>query len=201
MQPAVRPLVLVTGFGPFEAHQRNPSGELALALAADPPPELEVRARLLPVSFERAPRAWDELAASIDGRPAALVLGLGVQRGPTFRLEVRARGRLRRRVRPDADGLTAAEAAYDGAGELSTALDLERVSAVLREAGARRVVVSRNAGGYVCERVYYHLLRWTTHRAVPGLFLHVPPVGAVPVEEQLRVVRGFLPGLLRIAVG
>lgn len=198
MRP-VPALVLVSGFGAFEAVVRNPSGEVALALAADPPPGLEVRSGVLPVSFERAPRGWDELAASIDGRPPALALGLGVQRRDTFRLEARARGRLRRRARPDVDGVPAAAARYDGDGELSTMFDLERTSAALRDAGATRVSISEDAGGFVCERLYYHLLRWSARRAVPALFVHVPPIDAVPVEEQARVLRAFLPRLLRLA--
>ena len=45
------PLLLVTGFGPYEDVEENPSGRLVERLDLDPPAGVEIAARILPVSF------------------------------------------------------------------------------------------------------------------------------------------------------
>src|SRR5262245_41892924 len=103
-------LVLVSGFGPFEAVGINPSGEIACALAADPPPRTRVRSAVLPVSFARAPEAWDaELARLGGGEQPVLFLGLGVAKRAGFRLERFASPALKLVPRVDVDGRSAHE--------------------------------------------------------------------------------------------
>ena len=53
----IRPLALLTGFGPFQGVDENPSGLVAEAVGADSPPGLDVKGALLPVTFQGgAPR-------------------------------------------------------------------------------------------------------------------------------------------------
>ena len=52
--------------------------------------------------------------------------------------------------------------------------------------------VSRNAGGYVCERTYHALLSSSSSRAIPSFFLHVPPAAALSSARQTRIVRSML---------
>src|SRR5262245_42662392 len=99
------PLVLVSGFGSFEIFARNPSGDVARALARrriGAAGDVRVRAVILPVSFARAPRAWDRALARLGARPQ-LLLGLGVARSAGFRLESGAGPRLKNVPRPDVD--------------------------------------------------------------------------------------------------
>jgi pyrrolidone-carboxylate peptidase len=187
------PLVLVSGFGAFEKVDENPSGAIARALALDPPRGLRVRARVLPVSFARAPEGWDALLAR-SGRPA-LCLGIGVAKKPGFRLERYARPELKRVPRPDVDGRSAHEFSRRGA-TLESSLDLARLLAGLRRRGVADVRISRSAGGYVCERIYHHLLVRASERGVPGLFVHVPPLRFTPLARQVRVLRWVLEELL-----
>jgi len=194
MARRAKPLVLVSGFGPFERVERNPSGEIARALAAHPPAGLRVVARVLPASFARGPRGWDVLLARA-GTPA-LCLALGVARRPGFRLERWASPRLKLVPRPDVDGCSAY--AYSRRGpRLATSLQLARVCAALRRRGVERVRVSHSAGGYVCERVYHHLLQRAAERGLPALFVHVPPLRFTPLARQVQVVRWILAELLR----
>lgn len=194
MARRAKPLVLVSGFGPFERVERNPSGEIARALAADPPPGMRVVARVLPASFARGPRGWDALLAC-SGRPA-LCLALGVAKRPGFRLERWASPRLKLVARVDVDGRTA-HAYSRGGARLATGLPLAAIRAALRRRGVERVRVSHSAGGYVCERVYHHLLRRAGERDLPALFVHVPPLRFTPLARQVRVVRWILAELLR----
>jgi pyrrolidone-carboxylate peptidase len=191
------PLLLVTGFGPFEEVVHNPSAALARALAERPPAGFELRSAILPVSFLRAPRAWDELFETLPRAPG-LLLGLGSHKEGGFRLERRARGRLCNTVRVDVDGVVAASASGNQAHELASPLDLERVAAALQAAGAEQVTISEDAGGYVCERVYHHLLQRGREHGVAGLFVHVPPEALLPVREQERILRKALADLAEI---
>jgi pyroglutamyl-peptidase len=188
MRPA---LIVVAGFGPYEEVSANPSGAAALALAADPPPAIEVRAGCLPTSFRRAPAAWDALLAGVEGRAPDLLVGLGRHKGSFLRLERRARGRLEGLERRDVDGCTAAEAA-PGGDERASALDLDRIAAGVRARTGYAVTVSEDAGGYVCERFYHHLLGRAEELGVPGLFAHVPPAEALGGEALAELLRALL---------
>jgi pyrrolidone-carboxylate peptidase len=185
----VRPLVCVTGFGPFENRGRNPSREVAAALRRRPPRGVRVAARELPVSFERAPLAVAAFVAEHAGERPALLLGLGVQPAAYFCFERRARGRYDA-TRRDNDGATGA--AIDLGGDLAASADVARLAELLRAAGARDVRLSDDAGGYVCERTMRALLEEGARIGVPAAFLHVPPIRAVGVEEQARVIRAML---------
>lgn len=186
-------LALVSGFGPFEAFASNPSGEVARALAQAPPGGLRILSLELPVSFERAPGLWDQMFATAP-RPA-LFLGLGVARKAGFRLERWARPELELILRPDIDGRTASEFSRQGP-RLGTDIDLVRVLAGLHQRGVDDVRISSSAGGYVCERLYHHLLVRSGQHHVPALFVHVPPLQATPLERQIQVVGWVLEELL-----
>jgi pyroglutamyl-peptidase len=177
-------ILLLTGFGPFEGVPENPSGRAAEALAADP----DIHSVVLPVSFRAAPLAFDAALAQLEPTVPAALIGLGVHRGPEFRLERRACRPLRA-GRPDLDGVSAAAIPLEGPPELCTGVDLEALAGELRAAGAGHVRISDDAGGYVCERLYRHSLEAGARLGIPAVFLHVPPLAALPLERQLPVVR------------
>ena len=190
-----RPLLFVTGFGPFVGVEHNPSGEVARALEAEPPAAAEIRAAVLPVSFERVTAAYDALLEDLAPRRPAALVALGVQGHAYFRLERRARAHLRSK-KADNDGREGKGIVLAG-GDLETGLDLERLAAALSRAGGEDVRISADAGGFVCEGTYHHVLTRAGELGIPGLFLHVPPVDDVAVEAQVPVVRGMLEELVK----
>ncbi|MCE9595684.1 MAG: hypothetical protein K8S98_15960 [Planctomycetes bacterium] len=196
--------VVITGFGPFGAGgdapvTENPSRAIAFELEREPPTGVEVFARELSVTFERAPRELAEWLSTSSLAPDVL-LGLGVQsRGGVFRLERRARAALGD-GRRDNDGLGAGTARVEGAPDLATELDLAPLAAALRAGGAFDVQLSDDAGGYVCERVYHALLEQGRRLGVPAVFLHLPMVAQVSIVEQTRVVRALVSELARTVV-
>lgn len=185
----MRPLILVTGFGPFPGHAENPSRAVALALQRRPPRGLRVRAAELPVTFEGAPIAVARFVERFAHARPVLLLGLGVQREGYFRFERRARGRFDA-ARVDNAGRTGAR--IDLGGELRTDVDLARLAELLRGAGAHDVRLSNDAGRYVCERAYRALLEQGRTLRVPTAFLHVPPPKYVDSALQARLVRAML---------
>ena len=192
-----RPLVLLSGFGPFEGVERNPSGEVARALAASPPSAADVLAAVLPVSFTRAPESWGALEACGAPRRPDLLVALGVHGDRGFVLERVARGRLADAERPDVDGTVAFGATDADARDRETVIDLHALRSTLRASGVLDVRISEDAGGYVCERLYSHVLGRGGALGVPALFVHVPPLAATPLDEQVRVVRLLVDCLVR----
>lgn len=189
------PLLLVTGFEPFLDVRQNPSGLVVESLLSDPPDGLRLAGGVLPVSLERVPAAYDALLAAAPEAPRALV-ALGVQKKPWYRLERRAQAVLRSRKR-DNDGLLARGVTLAGAACLECVLDLTVLAADMDAAGAGDVRISDDAGGYVCERTYHHLLTRAAERGIPGLFLHVPPLAAAPLDAQRRAVTALLGAVAR----
>jgi pyroglutamyl-peptidase len=179
--------ILLSGFGPFQGVERNPSGLIAAALADRP----GVHSVVLPVSFRGAARGFDAALAKLEPVEPVALVGLGVHPGIEFRLERRACHPLRSE-KPDLDGVCASALQLDGPSERHTRMDLAALGAELCKAGAEHVTVSSDAGGYVCERLYLHALAVGERLGIASVFLHVPPLTAVPLERQIPVVGALL---------
>ncbi|TAJ17796.1 MAG: hypothetical protein EPO68_08865 [Planctomycetota bacterium] len=185
------PLVLVAGFGPYFRTGDNPSARIATELEREPPAGLEVRAAVLPVTFAGIGGAWDALIARADSQPPALLLGLGMHAGTSFRLERRARAAMSSASLDNA-GVAGRGVVLAGGADRANEAQWQRLADWLRESGAEEVELSDDAGGFVCEASYHHLLGRARELACPGLFLHVPDGARVVAERQVPVVRGFI---------
>lgn len=192
-------LAAVTGFGAFERVSANPSAPLARGLERRPPPGWRVVGRELPVSFARGPAELDLFLAGLEPAPD-LLLALGVHKRPGFRLELCARGApVTARARRDADGCSSRSAAPEP-GDYRSSLPVADLAQALAARTGERAWCSEDAGGYVCERVYHRLL-WRAHeRALPALFVHVPPLRHAVLERQERVVHELF-ALLALHLG
>lgn len=167
--------VLVTGFEPFGEHAVNPSQLLAEALGGV----------VLPVSYTRA---GDVLRAAIEERAPELVVCFGL--APT-RTEVsveRFALNLDDAAAADNEGVVSAQAIDpDGPVAYRSSLRVEEIVAALRAEGIP-AGTSRDAGGYLCNHVFYSLLRALPEGARGG-FVHVPPLEVVPLETLVRAGR------------
>ena len=192
-----QPILFLTGFEPFLDTPVNASGELARALDGAIVGDARVHAVVLPVTFDGMPPAYRAALKALPAPPLALC-SLGVQRESYFRLENRARPVLDSH-KPDTSGAFASEQAPLGAADRRTTLDLEVLAQAIHAAGGEDVRISEDAGGYVCERCYWEVLGESLARDIPAVFLHVPPITALSLDEQLAPVRGFLVELVRQA--
>jgi pyrrolidone-carboxylate peptidase len=185
------PLVLVAGFGRYFRTGDNPSAHIATELEREPPAGLEVRAAVLPVTFAGVGAAWDALIARAGTRRPGLLLGLGMHAGASFRLERRARAAL---SSPSLDNAAVCGRGLvlPGDAERTNTAAWEQLAAWLRSSGAADVELSDDAGGFVCEASYHHLLGRAREVACPALFLHVPDGALVAAERQAPIVREFL---------
>ena len=172
---------LVTGFEPFGEHAVNPSQLLVEALAEDP----EVAAAVLPVSYARAAAA---LRDAIDEAGPELVVCFGLAHTRTEISVERFALNLDDAESADNEGVVSAQAIDpDGPAAYRSSLHVEEIVAALRAEGIP-AGTSRDAGGYLCNHVFYSLMGQLPENARGG-FVHVPPLEAIPLETLVQAGR------------
>lgn len=174
--------LVISGFDPFGGLVRNSSQTLVEGLALLSQSRaatgwssaLDLHTLVLPTVYGRSVA---KLQAAVDSHNPDLVVMLGV--APTIRelrLETQAINRISTSV-TDNDGYRAPVPWIDHTGPASLAanLDLPALQAQLKNLGVD-VSVSSNCGDYVCNHLYYEMLRFLQRRVSPSiaLFVHVP---------------------------
>jgi pyroglutamyl-peptidase len=172
----------VAGFAPFGAHAVNPSEQVVRALRGD-----GLVTTVLPVSYRRAEA---ELLAWLDAaRPSALLL-LGLAVGEGLRLE-RVALNLDDAAAPDVDGEQRSGAPIRPGGAVGhwSTLPLDAFAGALASR-ALPFAWSRDAGGFLCNHVFYLAREWVEEsgREIPCGFVHLPPLEALPLARQLEGV-------------
>jgi pyroglutamyl-peptidase len=165
--------VLVTGFEPFDGAAVNPSQRIVEELAAAPPEGVELTTAVLPVAYARA---GDELRAALRAADPDVVICFGQADGRTGISVERFAHNLDSAEPVDNDGASSGTE-IDPAGPVAyrSTLPLEGVVAALRAAGIP-ASESRDAGGFLCNHVFYVLMR-TLEQQRPQAragFVHVP---------------------------
>ena len=156
--------VLVTGFEPFGEHAVNPSALIANSFDGV----------VLPVSYARAA---DALRAAIDDADPDVVLCFGLAEKRTKVSVERFAHNLDEASTTDNDEAPGSGREIDPAGPLAfrSTLPVDDIVAALDAEGIP-AEVSRDAGGFLCNHVFYVLMQ-TLERERPqarGGFVHVP---------------------------
>ena len=175
-QPASRPIILLTGFGPFPGVPVNASQRLVKALARRARPQFpqhDVTCAILHTEWQRAPHRVAMLAHRLQ---PVLTLHFGVASGSTsLRIERHAANACR--IAPDAAGHVPRVAELMAAGEARHAVTIpvDAVYQTLAQSGIP-VSLSDDAGGYLCNAVLYHSLSLHARAERPGRvgFIHLP---------------------------
>lgn len=189
--------MLVTGFEPFGGADVNASQKLVEALAAEPEVEFELATAVLPVVWGRAA---DELARELDEKQPEVVVCFGQADG-------RAHVDIERFALNFDEGADEAgesrRAEIDPGGPVAyrSSLPVDAIVAALRAEGIP-AAASRDAGGFLCNHVFYALMDALAGRTgVRGGFVHVPllPEQALeratptaPLETLVRAARIIL---------
>ncbi|WP_100445407.1 pyroglutamyl-peptidase I [Glycomyces xiaoerkulensis] len=168
--------LLLTGFEPFGSVPGNASREAVRAAAERGFDGAAVETALLPVAFEAAPEA---LEAAIDRTDPDLVLAVGQAEGRRAVTLERVAVNLVNAPIPDNDGEqpVGEPLAPGGPDAYLSNLPLRRCVAAVRAAGVP-AAESLTAGSYVCNAVFYRLMRLvaTSRPGLLGGFAHVPLV-------------------------
>jgi pyroglutamyl-peptidase len=168
--------VLVTGFEPFGKNEVNPS-----ALIAE-----ELGGVVLPVSYARAAEALRE---AIREHEPDVVICFGLADDRELITVERFAHNLDEAMTLDNDDAPGSGAEIDPAGPLAfrSTLPVDGIVAALRDEEIP-AAVSRDAGGFLCNHVFYVLMRDLDQNQIGG-FVHVPPLHALPQEELVRAAR------------
>ncbi|PAA78735.1 hypothetical protein BOX15_Mlig025324g4 [Macrostomum lignano] len=186
------PKLLVTGFGPFSACSVNSSWLLAQSVRdrlAQTRPDLVVCAVEIPVEYSAVA---DKVPALWSTEQPDLVLHMGYYgNGRALRIERRARNApyckrdYCNKTCHEAMGQEICHKDAEPDAAYQCALDLDRAAeAVRREfpGGEVELVMSDDAGLYLCEFIYCVSLRRDAKRCV---FVHVPDCVDNPAKQQL----------------
>jgi pyroglutamyl-peptidase len=166
--------ILVTGFEPFGGETINASWEAAQKLEGWRHGDTVAAARLLPCAYDTSVK---KLISAIETlRPDALLMtGQAARRG-VICVERFARNLDDARA-PDNDGvlrraLRISRAAPDW---LEAAAPVRTITQAIHEAGIQ-ARVSRNAGAFVCNHLYFGALQYLLDKrlAIPAVFVHLP---------------------------
>jgi pyroglutamyl-peptidase len=160
--------VLVTGFEPFGGSTVNPSQQLVEALDGD------VAKALLPVSYARAAAA---LRKAISEHEPDVVICFGQADGRTGISVERFAHNLDEATTTDNDDAAGSGAPIDPDGPIAypSSLPVDDIVAALRAEGIP-AAPSRDAGGFLCNHVFYVLMGTLEREArrTRGGFVHVP---------------------------
>jgi pyroglutamyl-peptidase len=158
--------VLVTGFEPFGGSTVNPSRQLVEALDGD------VAKAVLPVSYARAASALREAIAEHE---PDVVICFGQADGRTGISIERFAHNLDEATTTDNEEAPGSGAPIDPDGPVAypSSLPVDDIVAALREDGIP-AAPSRDAGGFLCNHVFYVLMRTLEDRGGRGGFVHVP---------------------------
>jgi pyroglutamyl-peptidase len=178
--------ILLTGFGPFPGAPFNPTGLLVTHLAHIQRPAFSgVRriAHIFPTSYAAVDRELPRLIAA--HRPDAILMFGLATRSPCVRIEMRARNSVSPLLVDVAQSRSLATCIAPQA-PASLALRAPRMQLLAAVRDCRvPVVLSRDAGRYLCNYLYWRGLEAAaTHRGpVVAAFVHVPSVRRAPVPR------------------
>jgi pyroglutamyl-peptidase len=183
--------LLLTGFDAFGSYYENPSARVTEALADDL--RDTVAGHVLPTSYARAGRAIEQLLIDYDPR-VALLLGLHTKtRQVVFERVARNRDHSQAQ---DNDGQQHLDQVIVPGGPdqyLGTLpwLALHDRASLLGVAA----VDSDDAGGFVCNHVYYRAAHCVVARGLSTQmgFVHLPECpGSAELDRVVRCIRGFV---------
>lgn len=200
MSSAAR-IILVTGFEPFGGETINASWEAARQLEGWRHGDAVAAARLLPCAYDASVKTLISAIETL--RPeAVLMTGQAPRRGVVC-VERFARN-LDDATAPDNDGalrrgLRISRSAPEW---LEASGPVGRIASAIKDTGipAR---LSRNAGGFVCNHLYFGALQYLsdTGSAIPTVFVHLPatPAQAPPGASAKRLAPAQAADALRAA--
>ena len=172
-----KPKILVAGFGPFPGAPKNPSGQLAIALANSrriAATGAMVIGAVIPTTYQDVSAKFTNLL-KIEKPDAVLMFGLAGA-APWIRVETRA-ANFASSVFPDAGGGKNADGLLSpGAPQILKArAPIRQLLAAARKAGVK-ASLSVNAGGYICNAAFFYCLEAAGKTGTPKLvaFVHIP---------------------------
>ncbi len=161
--------ILVTGFGPFDHFSSNPSEDIARTLSDE---NDDVEFRTLPVIYGEGGKALIEALKELD---PDLVICFGLNGTISHIALEEIALNLRSSEIPDSSGRIVVDEPIFSEEPLAlrSCLPNRIILDELRKNGIP-VKISYSAGTYLCNEVFFTLMKWCRERARSGGFIHVP---------------------------
>ena len=196
--------IVISGFTPYDGIDVNPAVLVPAALAeqwADPAQSSAISDELLqdvaisvtdvtlPVSFANA---WPTLLEAIERVKPDIVIATGLKRSSRGILLERCATNVMDAVRPDADNVIPARRPINSEGPAAywTRLPLR---SILRDFAKHEIpaALSSDAGTFVCNSLFYHLLDWSAaqSRRILSGFVSLPIVNEQPHQHGLPIAQ------------
>ena len=172
--------VLITGFGRFPGAPFNPSGPLARSVAKRQRPAFAQMRRIVHI-FQTSYAAVDRDLPKLMARhkPDILLMFGLAGRTPFVRIETRARN-AKSTLFPDVTGHRPDQRAIvPGSAPLRGHAPFRHLLAAAR-ASRTPTRLSRDAGRYLCNYVYWRALEASRSGTPLAQFIHIPPVARGP---------------------
>ncbi|MGN0746076.1 MAG: pyroglutamyl-peptidase I [Aristaeellaceae bacterium] len=181
--------ILMTGFEPFGGDSTNPSWE-AVSLLPDCMGNSRICKLRLPVVFGQC---GDRLMQAVAEFRPEVVVCCGVAKGRTEVTPELLAVNWRMGAMADNAGVAYAgeKIAPDGPDAVMTDLPVGRMVEAIREAGLPGRL-SLSAGAYVCNDLYYAVMRAQKQYGYQGLFIHVPSESALSPADSSRALLSCL---------
>jgi pyroglutamyl-peptidase len=166
--------ILVSGFEPFGGETINASWEAAQRLEGWRHGKHTTAARMLPCAYEASVKTLISAIETL--RPDALLMtGQAARRGVVC--VERFAHNLDDASAPDNDGVLrrALRISRSAPDWLEAAAPIRTIAQAINEAGIS-ARVSKNAGAFVCNHLYFAALQYLRERksAIPAVFVHLP---------------------------
>jgi pyroglutamyl-peptidase len=189
--------VLVAGFGPFPGAPKNPSTQLALAVAHSrrtAASGAKIVGVVIPTVYREVFSTLSDVL-TLEKPDIVLMFGLA-GRTPFVRVETRAMN-VASSIHPDAAGEKRADHSLVAGSPqiLKARAPVQRLLAATRGAGVQ-AKLSANAGRYICNAAFFHSLDGARRTGGPKLvaFAHIPwPRGRRP--RRLRMQKSQPPSI------
>lgn len=182
-----KPLILVSYFDTFGKASFNNSEKVGLALKTifAQHPEVDVRFCELPTIFDKSFYAWENCLKSLPRNPD-LALGLG-ETGCNLKIEIVGRN-FDKTYGPDNDGneRKGSEIIKDGPRTIGFTYPLEKMYCALDKKTRNDIVVSNDAGSFVCNNLAYQVANY--YNDLSFGFIHVPSNHCRGLDSKNKIV-------------
>lgn len=182
--------IVITGFLPFGKVKINPSSEILKVLENDYD-NLQLIKVELPVVYDKC---FDVLKKVILEYQPQYVIAMGVANSRKVLSIEKQAINLKKAIIPDNDGnlFNNNDEVIEGSAlYLKINLDVNYFHNKLIDNNIMNNV-SNNAGSYVCNNLYYHLLYNENSLHYKAIFVHLPGLSFKNIEEDLLAVRTLI---------
>jgi len=180
--------LLITAFPVFSNHSNNVSEEVLIQIERTGAVNIDVETQLLSVDEKGSSQISERIRDGSRFR-GILHLGFAAMR-EKINLERVAKNLISMSEPDNSDRLIESEEVeIGGPPNIETTAPIH----ILDEEFEHDELVewSMDAGGYVCNETFYrtlHALNETGNSDIPALFVHLPPISSIPIEEQVSKV-------------